>query len=133
MVIVKRWLLVLMMVTLGSFSLMTTTNAATVAVREDFGKYFEGFTSGTFVVYDESKDQYSVFNEQQSETRLTPCSTFKIYNSLLLWKPEPHQTKTWCCPGTGNNGSFRFGTKITRWLPASRIPLSGIIRHLPRA
>ena len=79
----KRWLLLLMMVTLVSFSLMTTTNAATVTVREDFGKHFEGFTSGTFVMYDESKDQYSVFNEQQSETRLTPCSTFKIYNSLI--------------------------------------------------
>ena len=99
MVIMKRWLLLLMMVTLVSFSLMTTTNAATVTVREDFGKHFEGFTSGTFVMYDESKDQYSVFNEQQSETRLTPCSTFKIYNSLIALEtgaaPDENMVLPW--------------------------------------
>ncbi|AJQ26613.1 penicillin-binding transpeptidase domain-containing protein [Pelosinus fermentans] len=49
--------------------------------KNDFGKYFEGFT-GTFVMYDETNNKYSVFNEPQSKIRLSPCSTFKIYNSL---------------------------------------------------
>lgn len=44
--------------------------------------YYEGF-EGTFVLYDELADQYSIFNEPQSKKRLTPCSSFKIYNSLI--------------------------------------------------
>ena len=35
------------------------------------------------MLYDELADQYSVFNEPQSKKRLTPCSSFKIYNSLI--------------------------------------------------
>ena len=45
-------------------------------------KYFAGF-SGTFVLYDEANDRYTIFNEPQSGKRLSPCSTFKIYNSLI--------------------------------------------------
>jgi bla regulator protein BlaR1 len=57
-------------------------SAANFVVMKDFEKYFEGFT-GTFVMYDEANDQYIVFNEPQSVKRLSPCSTFKIYNSLI--------------------------------------------------
>lgn len=74
---------VLLTVILMHFALMHSANAAALAVRDDLGKYFEGFTTGTFVMYDESDDQYIVYNEAQSEKRLTPCSTFKIYNSLI--------------------------------------------------
>lgn len=57
-------------------------SAANTIERQDFGKYFTGY-QGTFVLYDEKNDQYSVFNEKQSAVRLSPCSTFKIYNSLI--------------------------------------------------
>ena len=43
---------------------------------------FAGFT-GTFVMYDPAGDKYIVYNEPQSKKRLSPCSTFKIYNSLI--------------------------------------------------
>ena len=105
----KKWVFILMTITLVSFSLMTTANASDLVVREDLGKHFENFSSGTFVMYDESKDQYSIFNTQQSEKRLTPCSTFKIYNSLialetgvapdenflLRWNGQPNSFTVW--------------------------------------
>lgn len=82
MIEVKKWFLILLTVVLFNFSLVTNASAASTVERKDLGKYFEGFTTGTFVMYDESKDQYIVFNKKQSEKRLSPCSTFKIYNSL---------------------------------------------------
>lgn len=82
MIEVKRWFLVLLTLILVNSSLLTHADAAPLVAREDFGKYFEGFTTGTFVMYDEANDQYTVFNEPQSTNRLSPCSTFKIYSSL---------------------------------------------------
>ena len=78
----KRWFLVVLTLILVNSGLTTSANAATSVAREDFGKYFDGFSTGTFVMYDEDNDQYTVFNEPQSTKRLSPCSTFKIYNSL---------------------------------------------------
>ena len=34
-------------------------------------------------MYDPAGDKYIVYNEPQSKKRLSPCSTFKIYNSLI--------------------------------------------------
>ncbi|MDR7867983.1 MAG: penicillin-binding transpeptidase domain-containing protein [Sporomusaceae bacterium] len=53
-----------------------------VEVRDDLGKYFRGY-AGTMVIYDQPGDRYIVYNEPQSRKRLSPCSTFKIYNSLI--------------------------------------------------
>ena len=39
--------------------------------------------SPAFVMYDPAGDKYIVYNEPQSKKRLSPCSTFKIYNSLI--------------------------------------------------
>jgi bla regulator protein BlaR1 len=61
---------------------MTHGEATTVVQRNDLEKYFAGYT-GTFVLFDEQKNEYTVFNETQSEKRISPCSTFKIYNSLI--------------------------------------------------
>ena len=52
------------------------------SVRDEFAAHFAGFT-GTFVMYDPAGDKYIVYNEPQSKKRLSPCSTFKIYNSLI--------------------------------------------------
>lgn len=56
--------------------------APAVEVRDDLGKYFRGYT-GTIVIYDQTGGRYVVYNEPQSRKRLSPCSTFKIYNSLI--------------------------------------------------
>lgn len=83
MVELKKWFLILLTVLLVDFSLMAKINAADLVVKEDLAKYFTGFTTGTFVMYDEANDKYIVFNESQSIKRLSPCSTFKIYNSII--------------------------------------------------
>ena len=60
----------------------TGSGAADISVRDEFAAHFAGFT-GTFVMYDPAGDKYVVYNEPQSKKRLSPCSTFKIYNSLI--------------------------------------------------
>jgi beta-lactamase class D len=79
---VKRVFWALLCVAVINVGLMTSVSSADFVVREDFKQCFEGFT-GTFIMYDETNDRYIVFNEPQSVKRLSPCSTFKIYNSLI--------------------------------------------------
>ncbi|WP_371369834.1 class D beta-lactamase [Sporomusa rhizae] len=68
--------------------------------REDLSKYFSGYT-GTFVLYSENNQQYTIYNEPKSNERLSPCSTFKIYNSLIglesgvLDKEDSRTLKKW--------------------------------------
>lgn len=65
-----------------SLSLMSQSKAAPVQILDQAAFAFNGF-QGTFVLYDEKQDQFFIYNEIQSEKRLSPCSTFKIYNSLI--------------------------------------------------
>lgn len=48
----------------------------------DFSKFFEGY-SGAFVLYDVNNKYYIRHNEEQCNKRLSPCSTFKIPNSMI--------------------------------------------------
>lgn len=48
----------------------------------DFNRFFEGY-SGAFVLYDVSNNFYIRHNEELCNKRLSPCSTFKIPNSLI--------------------------------------------------
>ena len=73
-------LLVCALALAGMLSL--NVSAAEIVVRDDVGKHFQGLT-GSFVLYDPTCEQYIVYNQQQSQKRLSPCSTFKIYNSLI--------------------------------------------------
>ena len=53
-------------------------------VRDDFKKFFEqNKVEGTCVVYDQNKNKYFVYNEEQSKKGFIPASTFKIINSLI--------------------------------------------------
>lgn len=78
----KSLLLAIVCIVMFNISFGANANAAEVLGRDGFERYTPGFT-GTFVMYDEAKDQYTVFNEAQSQIRLSPCSTFKIYNSII--------------------------------------------------
>ena len=79
-------------------------SAADISVRDEFAAHFAGFT-GTFVMYDPAGDKYIVYNEPQSKKRLSPCSTFKIYNSLIgLETGVLDQEDVYTLPnGTGRN------------------------------
>ena len=49
---------------------------------EDLGPYFAGY-KGAFVLFDKNKNEYVIYDEAQSQQRVSPCSTFKIVNSLI--------------------------------------------------
>lgn len=78
----KKIVLMFCLVIFLQCALITGVSASEVVIRNDLGKYFEGF-NGTFVLYDASNDTYIIYNEDQSKLRLSPCSTFKIVNSLI--------------------------------------------------
>lgn len=78
----KRYFCALVVMFLAVLCWASSAFAGTAIEMKDLGKYFEGFSEATFVMYDEAGDKYVIFNEPQSNKRLTPCSTFKIYNSL---------------------------------------------------
>lgn len=44
--------------------------------------YFQG-TDGAFVLYDTNTQQYHIYNEKLSSTRISPYSTYKIYSGLF--------------------------------------------------
>lgn len=39
---------------------------------------------GTIVVYNQNEDKYIIYNRKRSNERYTPCSTFKIPNSIII-------------------------------------------------
>lgn len=50
----------------------------------DWKKYFdESNVKGTFVLYDQQKAKYFIYNKERYDTRYLPASTFKIFNSLV--------------------------------------------------
>lgn len=53
--------------------LASVARASETVERTDLADIFQGF-DGTFIMYDEGADRYTVFNKALSETRLPPCS-----------------------------------------------------------
>ncbi len=49
---------------------------------EDLSSYFTGY-DGSFVLYDLKKRQYTIYNREKSEKRVSPNSTFKIAHALI--------------------------------------------------
>jgi beta-lactamase class D len=53
-------------------------------IRDDFKTYYDAFhVTGSFVLYDESRDQWTICNPSQLKEPFSPASTFKICNSLI--------------------------------------------------
>jgi beta-lactamase class D len=53
-------------------------------IRNDFKTFYDEFhVTGSFVLYDESKDQWIRYNPAQLKEPFIPASTFKICNSLI--------------------------------------------------
>ena len=51
-------------------------------VYEDLSSYFSGF-EGSFVLYDLQNDRYIIYNKDKSITRVSPDSTYKIFDALI--------------------------------------------------
>ena len=58
-----------------------TTEAFTNVVSVDYGELFGDF-DGSFVLYDMQEDIWYIYNRVQAEKRLSPDSTYKIYDAL---------------------------------------------------
>ncbi|WP_105617255.1 class D beta-lactamase [Vallitalea okinawensis] len=54
----------------------------TKVIEQDLSQYFQGY-EGCFILYDSSGHEYVVYNEEKSQKQIPPCSTFKIYHSLI--------------------------------------------------
>ncbi len=49
----------------------------------DLSPYFKDYRESTFVLYDTNKKHFQIHNPELAEKRRSPCSTFKIPNSLI--------------------------------------------------
>lgn len=57
-------------------------NLNSKVIYKDFSSYFNG-DDGTFVLFNEQNDEYTIFNKDGSEKRISPCSTYKIPLALI--------------------------------------------------
>jgi beta-lactamase class D len=69
-------------VIVSSFSFGQELPKGSVVRQLDLGKYFASL-KGSFVLYDFKKDEYLQYNRETCGIRYSPCSTFKIPNSLI--------------------------------------------------
>lgn len=61
-----------------------TNDVFTTKNHPDFKKYYDKYkVSGSFLLFDQKKNQYIVYNQEQTKQQFTPASTFKICNSLI--------------------------------------------------
>ena len=72
----------------------TEKNITQLNLSSNFGDY-----TGSFVLYDQSADKWNIYNMEHASTRVSPNSTYKLYDALLglesgIITPE-HSTFTW--------------------------------------
>ena len=72
----------------------TEKNITQLNLSSNFGDY-----TGSFVLYNQSADKWNIYNMDHASTRVSPNSTYKIYDALLglesgIITPE-HSTFTW--------------------------------------
>ncbi len=53
-----------------------------ISKDKELKPFFNGY-DGVFILYDEKQDSYIFYNQKDTEIRVTPASTFKIYNALI--------------------------------------------------
>ncbi len=78
-------LIITFLATVGCTSVSTVTKDVKNTEKisyEDLSKYFTGY-DGCFVLFDKNKNKYTIYNELNSKKEVSPCSTFKIMNSLI--------------------------------------------------
>ncbi|PMC33911.1 hypothetical protein CJ195_26195 [Bacillus sp. UMB0899] len=65
-----------------AFNKDTHSLSSQTVVYKDYSPFFDDL-SGSAVLYDTNKDQYTIYNEGESTTRFAPNSTYKIYSALF--------------------------------------------------
>lgn len=63
---------------------MAFRSVSKTVIRNDFKKFYDQYgVEGSFMMYDQKNDRYTIYNQDQINTPFTPASTFKIGNSLI--------------------------------------------------
>lgn len=77
---------------------ITWSGIAWMQQPEGLERHFQGFP-GAFVLYNAKEDAYTRYNPKRCETRFSPCSTFKIPNSIIALEtgvaPDAHFYKAY--------------------------------------
>lgn len=64
--------------------IMSFKSITSTIVRDDFKKFYDKYeVEGSFIMYDQKNDRYTIYNQDQISKPFTPASTFKICNSLV--------------------------------------------------
>lgn len=77
-------------------------------IKEDLSDQF-GEYEGCFVLLDQEKNQYTIYNYKKAKKQVSPCSTFKIMNTLIgldagilqdenttfLWDGTDYKSPSW--------------------------------------
>ncbi len=70
----------------------------TNVVYKDYSRFFDEF-SGSFVLLDSNSNRYTIYNKEESATRFTPISTYKIFSALFALESgiitRDHSQMTW--------------------------------------
>lgn len=59
-----------------------TSKTDSEITAEDLSSFFQGY-EGCFVLYDNTRDSWQIYNEAMARQRVSPDSTYKIYSALL--------------------------------------------------
>lgn len=100
----------LLLILFTSALLSSTYSTGQTNNRPDLQKFYDQYqVEGSFILYDQKNEKYTIYNESQRNTPFTPASTFKICNSLisleegvienenvvLEWDKKPRQNREW--------------------------------------
>ena len=76
--------IITLLITIILVSFNSTKSSVKVEIRKDFKRFYDqNGVEGSFMLYDQSRDEMFVYNQEQTKQLFTPASTFKIFNSLV--------------------------------------------------
>ena len=107
--------------------------AETRMERADLEQVFkDNQTSGTFVLYDLSKDHLTVVNPERAAERKYPASTFKIANSLIALETGAVENEEEIIPYGGKPQPLKIWEKDMSMRDAIKISNVPVYQHLAR-
>jgi beta-lactamase class D len=102
----KRTFIITVIIVLGITDCIRSQPGET---RNDFKKFYDQYkVEGSFVLFDQTNDEFIFYNQSQYKQQFTPASTFKICNSLIGLETGVIEDENFVIPWDS----------ITRWIPA---------------
>jgi beta-lactamase class D len=86
-------------------SLLGRAFAAETSIERDLSAKF-GSYSGAFVLYDEARQRWLRYQPEECRTRTSPCSTFKVLNSLIALETGVASGADYSLPWDGTRRSI---------------------------